>query len=163
MFAFTGEVEWPDDRDNKQVNKKITEEEDSSRYESEKRTADDDDRANCHTAGVVCSLAQAVPGCLNPGSQAAARREAGVVRYDKRKKMRALVMGAVNDTRTRIPLDTGANVSVVSASYAKKLRLRDVPDHGRNLEVRDINPGTLEIRRRALVKITLGWERAYEF
>ncbi|OWZ04707.1 LOW QUALITY PROTEIN: hypothetical protein PHMEG_00023343 [Phytophthora megakarya] len=77
--------------------------------------------------------------------------------------MGALVMGAVNDTRTRILLDTGANVSVISASYAIKLCLRDMPDHGRSLEVRGINPGTLETRRRALVKITLGWERAYEF
>ncbi|OWZ08083.1 hypothetical protein PHMEG_00019432 [Phytophthora megakarya] len=65
LFAFAGEVEWPDDRDNKQVNKKITEEEDSSRYEREGRTADDDDRANCHTDDVLCSLAQAEPGCLN--------------------------------------------------------------------------------------------------
>ncbi|OWZ18445.1 Eukaryotic/viral aspartic protease [Phytophthora megakarya] len=135
-----------DDRDNKQVNKKITEEEDSSRYESEERAADDDDRANCHTAGVVCSLAHAEPGCLNLEAR----------RYDKRKRMRALVMGAVNDPRTMILLDTGANVSVISASYAKKLHLREVPDHDRNLEVRGINPGTLETRRRALVKITLG-------
>ncbi|OWZ08082.1 hypothetical protein PHMEG_00019431 [Phytophthora megakarya] len=72
-------------------------------------------------------------------------------------------MGAVNDTRTMILLNTKANVSVASASYAKKLRLRDVPDHGRSLEGRGINPGTLETRRRALLKITLGWERAYEF
>ncbi|POM64342.1 Hypothetical protein PHPALM_20140, partial [Phytophthora palmivora] len=55
------------------------------------------------------------------------------------------------------------NVSVVSANYAKRLRLREVPDHGRSLEVRGINPGVLETRRRALVKITLGWERVYEF
>ncbi|POM72402.1 Hypothetical protein PHPALM_10884, partial [Phytophthora palmivora] len=77
--------------------------------------------------------------------------------------MRALVKGAVNDVRTRILLDTGANVSVISANYAKRLRLREVPDHGRSLEVRSINPGVLETRRRELVKITLGWERVYEF
>ncbi|POM66448.1 Eukaryotic/viral aspartic protease [Phytophthora palmivora] len=77
--------------------------------------------------------------------------------------MRALVKGAVNDVRTRILLDTGANVSVISANYAKRLRLREVPDHGRSLEVRGINAGVLETRRRALVKITLGWERVYEF
>uniref|UniRef100_H3H486 Peptidase A2 domain-containing protein n=1 Tax=Phytophthora ramorum TaxID=164328 RepID=H3H486_PHYRM len=84
-------------------------------------------------------------------------------RYDKRKRLRALVNGAVNDSRTRILLDTGANVSVISASYAKRLRLREVPDHGRSLEVRGINPGVMETRRRALVKVTLGWERVYEF
>ncbi|POM71024.1 Hypothetical protein PHPALM_12464, partial [Phytophthora palmivora] len=77
--------------------------------------------------------------------------------------MSALVKSAVNDLRTRILLDTGANVSVISANYAKRLRLREVPDHGRSLEVRGINPGVLETRQRALVKITLGWERVYEF
>ncbi|GMF66223.1 unnamed protein product [Phytophthora lilii] len=57
-------------------------------------------------------------------------------KYDKRKRMRALVQGAVNDARTRILLDTGANVSVVSAALAKRLRLRDIPDHRRSLEVK---------------------------
>ncbi|KAE8976663.1 hypothetical protein PF004_g32216 [Phytophthora fragariae] len=77
--------------------------------------------------------------------------------------MRALVKGAVDDTRIRILLDTGANVSVISASFAKKLRVREVFDHGRSLEVRGINPGIMETQRRALVKVTLGWKHAYEF
>ncbi|KAE8987459.1 hypothetical protein PF011_g19569 [Phytophthora fragariae] len=77
--------------------------------------------------------------------------------------MRALVNGAVDDTRIRILLDTGANVSVISASFAKKLRVREVFDHGRSLEVRGINPGIMETQRRALVKVTLGWKHAYEF
>ncbi|OWZ01458.1 LOW QUALITY PROTEIN: hypothetical protein PHMEG_00027146 [Phytophthora megakarya] len=72
-------------------------------------------------------------------------------------------MSAIDDTRARILLDTGANVSVISAAYAKRLRLREVSDHGRSLEVRGINPGVLETRRRTLVKITLRWERVYEF
>ncbi|KAE8987609.1 hypothetical protein PR001_g22274 [Phytophthora rubi] len=59
-------------------------------------------------------------------------------RYDKRKRMRALVKGAVDDTRTKILLDTGANVNVTSASFAKKLRVREVLDHGRSLEVRSL-------------------------
>ncbi|OWZ06599.1 hypothetical protein PHMEG_00021124 [Phytophthora megakarya] len=61
-------------------------------------------------------------------------------------------MGAIDNTRTRILLDTGANVSVISAAYANL-----------GLEVRGINPGVLETRGRTLVKITLGWERVYEF
>ncbi|EGZ29552.1 hypothetical protein PHYSODRAFT_323065 [Phytophthora sojae] len=77
--------------------------------------------------------------------------------------MRALVNGAVDDARTRLLLDTGANVSVISASFAKRLRVREVRDNRRSLEVRGINPGVMETRRRALVKITLGWEQAYEF
>ncbi|OWY92279.1 hypothetical protein PHMEG_00038784 [Phytophthora megakarya] len=78
-----------------------------------------------------------------------------------------LQLGVVQQIRRpkfrRILLDTGANVSVISAAYAKRLRLREVSDHGRSLEVRGINPGVLETRRRVLVKITLGWERVYEF
>ncbi|OWZ20747.1 hypothetical protein PHMEG_0004809 [Phytophthora megakarya] len=84
-------------------------------------------------------------------------------RYNKRTRMRAVLMGAIDDTRTSILLDTEANVSVILAAYAKRLHLREVPDHGRSLEVRGINPGVLETRRRTLVKITLGWERVYEF
>ncbi|OWZ08415.1 LOW QUALITY PROTEIN: hypothetical protein PHMEG_00019050 [Phytophthora megakarya] len=72
-------------------------------------------------------------------------------RYDKRKRMRAVIMGAIDDTRTRILLDTGAYVSVISAAYAKRLRLREVPDHGRSLEVRGINPGVQVTRRQTLV------------
>ncbi|RAW20834.1 hypothetical protein PC110_g22722 [Phytophthora cactorum] len=48
------------------------------------------------------------------------------------------VQGAVNDKRTRILLDTGANVSV---TFAKTLRLRDVPDHGRRIDIQDISEG----------------------
>ncbi|KAE8879555.1 hypothetical protein PF002_g29962 [Phytophthora fragariae] len=77
--------------------------------------------------------------------------------------MRALVEGAVDDTRIRILIDTGANVSVISASFAKKLRVREVFDHGRSLEVRGINPGIMETQRRAMVKVTLGWKHAYAF
>ena len=33
-------------------------------------------------------------------------------------------MGAVNDKRTKILLDTGANISTISDSFAKKLQLR---------------------------------------
>ncbi|GMF29584.1 unnamed protein product [Phytophthora lilii] len=84
-------------------------------------------------------------------------------KYDKRKRMTALVQGAVDDARTRILLDTGENVSVVLAALAKRLRLRDIPDHGRSLEVKGINPGVMATTRRVLVKITLGWERVYEF
>ncbi|KAG3070127.1 hypothetical protein PI124_g21119 [Phytophthora idaei] len=49
--------------------------------------------------------------------------------------MRALVQGAVSDKSTRIVLDTGANVSVITDTFAKKLRLRDEPDHGRRIDI----------------------------
>ncbi|GMF18424.1 unnamed protein product [Phytophthora fragariaefolia] len=77
--------------------------------------------------------------------------------------MRKLVNGAVNNTRTRILLDTGANVSVISEKYARKLRLREILGHGRCMEVQGITKGKTTITRRASVKITLGWERVYVF
>ncbi|POM72996.1 Hypothetical protein PHPALM_10204, partial [Phytophthora palmivora] len=109
MFAFAGEVNWPEDRE-------ITSVASMSRVERSPRNL--------------------VPRTkLLPGERLGWWSSQ---RYDKRKRMRALVKGAVNDVRTRILLDTGANVSVISANYAKRLRL-------------------------PLVKITLGWERVYEF
>ncbi|ETP29268.1 hypothetical protein F442_21578 [Phytophthora nicotianae P10297] len=77
--------------------------------------------------------------------------------------MRALVQGAVNDHRTRILLDTGANDSAITDTFAKKLRLRDIPDHGRSTDIQGISEGKVSTTRRALVKITLGWEMVYEF
>ncbi|OWY90689.1 hypothetical protein PHMEG_00041070, partial [Phytophthora megakarya] len=49
-------------------------------------------------------------------------------KFDRRVRMLTLVEGAVNDQSTWILLDTGANVSIVSARYAKKLGLRDLPN-----------------------------------
>ncbi|KAG4041498.1 hypothetical protein PC123_g22990 [Phytophthora cactorum] len=72
--------------------------------------------------------------------------------------MRALV----DDKCTRILLDSGANVSVITDTFAKKLRLRDVPDHGRRIDIQGISKGKVSTTRRAQVKITLGWEMVYE-
>ncbi|GMF38026.1 unnamed protein product [Phytophthora lilii] len=69
----------------------------------------------------------------------------------------------INDSRTRILLDTGANVSVISECYAKILRLHDIPNHGRCMELQGIMKGKTATSRRASVKITLGWERVYVF
>ncbi|KAG3071268.1 hypothetical protein PI124_g22076 [Phytophthora idaei] len=77
--------------------------------------------------------------------------------------MRALVQGAVNDKRTRILLDTGANVSVITDTFAKKLRLRDVPNYGRRIDIQSTSEGKVSTTRRAQVKITLGWEMVYDF
>ncbi|OWZ05805.1 hypothetical protein PHMEG_00022035 [Phytophthora megakarya] len=143
MFAFAGEVEWLDDRDNMQVNKEIT----GKRLESlRERKESSGGRRPSQLSHYWCGV-QLGPGAtwtLKTGSQTAAQREdrvvvGSVIRQEEKDA------GPINDTRTRIRLDTGANVSVVSASYAKQLRLCDVPDHGRSLE------------------ITIGWERPYEF
>ncbi|KAE9002807.1 hypothetical protein PR002_g17529 [Phytophthora rubi] len=77
--------------------------------------------------------------------------------------MRALVKGVVNDARTRVLLDTGANVSVISEKFAKQLRLRGVQGHGRCMEIQGFTKGTMTTSRRALVKVALGWQHVYEF
>ncbi|ETP46516.1 hypothetical protein F442_07247 [Phytophthora nicotianae P10297] len=97
---------------------------------------------------------------LNPGER---QGWWSAKKFDRRIRMRALVQGAVNDHRTRILLDTGANVSVITDTFAKKLRLRDIPDHGRSIDIQGISEGKVSTTRRALVKIMLGWEMVYEF
>ncbi|GMF49733.1 unnamed protein product [Phytophthora fragariaefolia] len=77
--------------------------------------------------------------------------------------MRALVQGAVNDARTRILLDTGAHMSVISDRFAKQLRLREVRDHGRCMEIQGFTKGTMATTKRALAKVTLGWNQVYEY
>ncbi|GMG16549.1 unnamed protein product [Phytophthora fragariaefolia] len=84
-------------------------------------------------------------------------------KFDKRVRMRALVQGAVNDARTRIVLDTGANVSVISERFAKQLRLREVRDHGRCMEIQGFTKGTMATTKRSLAKVTLGWNQVYEY
>ncbi|GMF28152.1 unnamed protein product [Phytophthora fragariaefolia] len=84
-------------------------------------------------------------------------------KFDKRVRMRALVQGAVNDARTRILLDTGANVSVISERFAKQLRMREVRDHGRCMDVQGFTKGTMATTKWALAKVTLGWNQVYEY
>ncbi|KAG3124836.1 hypothetical protein PI126_g23062 [Phytophthora idaei] len=64
---------------------------------------------------------------------------------------------------TTILPDTGATVSVISERFAKKLRLRAVPNHGRSIDVQGIGKGALTTKRRVLVKVTLERWLVYEF
>ena len=84
-------------------------------------------------------------------------------KFDRRVRMRAMVMGAVNDKRTKILLDTGANVSALSESWARKLRLKRVTNQDRRLDVQGIGATKVQTSSRATVKITLGWKVVYEF
>ncbi|GMF47691.1 unnamed protein product [Phytophthora fragariaefolia] len=77
--------------------------------------------------------------------------------------MRALVMGAVNDWRTKILLDTGANISAVSESFARKLRLRRRVSLDKKIDIQGIAKDKVYTQERAKVKLTLGWELVYEF
>ncbi|OWZ03104.1 hypothetical protein PHMEG_00025225 [Phytophthora megakarya] len=59
--------------------------------------------------------------------------------------------------------ELGANVSIVSARYAKKLGLRDIPDQDCSMDIQGISKEKATTTRRTTVKITLGWERVYVF
>lgn len=83
--------------------------------------------------------------------------------FDRRVRMRALVMGAVNDRRTKMLLDTGANVSASSEAFSKKLRLKQLTSRDRRIDIQGIGKDNVVITSRALVKVTLGWEVAHEF
>ncbi|EGZ04430.1 hypothetical protein PHYSODRAFT_343274 [Phytophthora sojae] len=84
-------------------------------------------------------------------------------KFDRRVRMRSLVMGAVNDQRTKILLDTGANVSAVSEGFAKRLRLKRFTRQGQQIGVQGIGKGKVATMSRAMMKVTLGWEVTYEF
>ena len=45
--------------------------------------------------------------------------------FDRRVRLGAFVMGAVNDERTKIMLDMGANALAISKSFARKLNLKN--------------------------------------
>ncbi|OWZ15138.1 hypothetical protein PHMEG_00011280 [Phytophthora megakarya] len=169
LFSFAGEVKCPEDRETGFVNTtEIVEGNDGSLGENGADGLDvgeyggylTEASASSREPNETSSRSLTQTAKLLPGERLGWWSSQ---RYDKRKRMRAVVMGAIYDTQTRILLDAGANVSVMSAAYAKRLHLREVSNHGRSLEARRINPGVLETLRRTLVKITLGWERVYEF
>ncbi|POM59027.1 Hypothetical protein PHPALM_36253 [Phytophthora palmivora] len=84
-------------------------------------------------------------------------------KFDRRVRMRALVMGAVNDKRVKILLDTGANVSAVSSTLARRLRLKQYASRDQQIDIQGIGKDKVSTTHKALVKITLGWEVVYEF
>ncbi|KAJ8571561.1 hypothetical protein ON010_g5274 [Phytophthora cinnamomi] len=83
-------------------------------------------------------------------------------KYDRRVCLHALVMGALNDKRTQMLLDTGENVSVISESFAKRLRLKCTVSNDRQINVQGVNKGKLSTTARAMVKVTLGCQLVYE-
>ncbi|GMF45670.1 unnamed protein product [Phytophthora fragariaefolia] len=84
-------------------------------------------------------------------------------KFDRRVRLRALVLGAVNDARTKILLHTGANVSAVSESFARRLHLKRRTKSDRQIDVQGIGKGKVLTSSRARVKVTLGWQVVYEF
>ncbi|GMF27075.1 unnamed protein product [Phytophthora fragariaefolia] len=71
--------------------------------------------------------------------------------------------GAVNDQRTKILLDTGANISAINEVFARKLRLKRQASRDVQIGVQEIGKDKVGTSTRAWVKVTLGWEVSYEF
>ncbi|KAE8987671.1 hypothetical protein PR002_g21983 [Phytophthora rubi] len=63
----------------------------------------------------------------------------------------------------KILLDTGDNVSAVTESFAKKLRLKWLENADLTIDVQGIGKSKVETTTRAMVKVTLGWDVVYEF
>ena len=70
--------------------------------------------------------------------------------------MRAFVMDAVNDERTKILLDTGANILAISRSFARKLKLKGHMSTDKQIDVQRIGKSKSITTSRVTVKITLG-------
>ncbi|KAG2886255.1 hypothetical protein PC114_g8538 [Phytophthora cactorum] len=168
IYAFVGECKWPETERNDYVN--------ATGYKKE--------RGEYLGGGEMCEMTggEAAERTIDDWVASAVQVEPSRIlekevrlllterlgwwskrKYDRKIRMRTLIYGAINDSRTRILLDTGANISVVSERYAKRLQLRDIPDHGRRIEVHGITQGKTAASRRASVKITLGWKRVYVF
>ncbi|POM70001.1 Hypothetical protein PHPALM_13651, partial [Phytophthora palmivora] len=60
-------------------------------------------------------------------------------------------------------LDTGANVSAVSSTLARKLRLKQYASRDQQIDIQGIGKDKVSTTHKALVKVTLGWEVVYEF
>ena len=79
-------------------------------------------------------------------------------KFDGRVRMRAFVMGAVNDERTKILLDTEANISATSESFAPKLELKSHISTDKHIDFQGIGSSKVVTASKITAKVTLGWE-----
>ncbi|GMF23798.1 unnamed protein product [Phytophthora fragariaefolia] len=172
VCAFVGESKWLKTQRREEVNEENTVEIEKERNgsfgggESDERRNDEWNGGS--SEGLVSSVTQKTWHDYQPKNviKLLSGERLGwwsAQKFDKRVRMRALVQGAVNDARTTILLGTGANVSVISERFAKQLRMREVRDHGRCMEIQGFIKGTMATTKRALAKVTLGWNRVYEY
>ncbi|GMF28752.1 unnamed protein product [Phytophthora fragariaefolia] len=171
VYAFVGESKWLETQRREEVNEVNTTEIEKERNGSfsggESVETKNDEGNGGSSEGLVSSVTQKPWHDYQPENviKLLSGERLGwwsAQKFDKRVRMRALVQGAVNDARTRIVLDTGANISVISERFAKQHRLREVRDHGRRMEIQGFTKGTMATTKRALGKVTLGWNQVYE-
>ncbi|GMF34368.1 unnamed protein product [Phytophthora fragariaefolia] len=128
VYAFVGESKWLKTQRREEVNEVNTTEIEKERSGSFGGGESDERRNDVwnggSSAGLVSSVTQKTWHDYQPENviKLLSGERLGwwsAQKFDKRVRMRALVQGAVNAARTRIPLDTGANVSVISERFAK--------------------------------------------
>ncbi|POM75789.1 LOW QUALITY PROTEIN: Hypothetical protein PHPALM_7058 [Phytophthora palmivora] len=158
VFAFVGEARWPE--------VSVGTDEgmwDSNGNERESEESDEDDSAMV-SAAATRRYDSVTPrprlGKLLRGERLGWWSSQKI---DRRVRMRALVMCVVNDRRVKILLDTGANVSAVSSTLARKLRLKQYANRDQQIDIQGIGKDKVSTTHKALVKVTLGWEVVYEF
>ena len=83
--------------------------------------------------------------------------------YDRRMRLRTTIMGAVNNVRTPILMDTGANVSIISESFARKLGLTTKANADQRISIQGIGKERMTITKQSQIKVTLGWQLSYTF
>ncbi|OWZ00620.1 hypothetical protein PHMEG_00028148, partial [Phytophthora megakarya] len=171
LYAFTGKCEWPEDNNNNNnENEKNVEFNGEGgvcldrgklhEINEDTTTKRNDDLLVSISEANEAALVHAKTVKLLPGERMGWWSSQ---RFDRRVRMRALVRGAVNDVRTSILLDTGANVSIITTKLARRLRLDPIQEHGRQLEVQGIQEGKMSTTTRVKAKVTLGWNTVYEF
>ena len=75
--------------------------------------------------------------------------------------MRALIMGAINDERTEILLDSGANMPAITEVFDRRLRLQRLTSSGNQIAFQGIKQLKLFTTSRATVKANLGQDVVY--
>ncbi|GMF29412.1 unnamed protein product [Phytophthora fragariaefolia] len=70
--------------------------------------------------------------------------------------------GLVSSVTKKTGMATNPRI-VISERFAKQLRLREVRDHGRCMEIQGFTKGTMATTKRALAKVTLRWNQVYEY
>ncbi|OWZ20266.1 hypothetical protein PHMEG_0005330 [Phytophthora megakarya] len=172
LNAFTGKCEWPEDNNNKDENEKNMEFDgecgvclDGGTLHEIKEDTTTKNVVNYDWLVSICEANKAAQVHAKTVKLLPVERMGwwSSQRFDRRVRMRALVRGAVNDVWTSNLLDTGANVSIITTNLARRLRLDPIQEHGRQLKVQGIQEGKMSTTTRVKAKVTLGWNKVYEF
>ena len=77
--------------------------------------------------------------------------------------MRFFVTEEVNSERTKILLDTEANISAISESFVRKIKLKSLMSTDKQIDVEGIERSKVGTTSRTSAKVTLAYKEVYEF